>query len=282
MKRALLFVAAGLALVLVLGLFFPLVGTMRVTSDRKRCENHLRELGFMGLHEASGPIPPGTVPNPKLAVDERLSWLVDVLPIIPHPNPAVPAALERIDRKAAWDAGANAAAAQQRIAVLLCPALVPDVPEGQPAVTQYVGIGGVGPDAATFGVVERRVFDPKLKVERLEYDVPPGAGAFRYDQPTPRGAFLDGQAETILIAETNLNLGPWLRGGPSTVRTLDVGPDAPKPVGVGGQFGGMHPGGMNACFADGHVSFIADTISPSVLRLLFTLADPAGAADELP
>lgn len=84
----------------------------------------------------------------------------------------------------------------------------------------------------------------------------------------------------MLFAEVSSDLGPWLRGGPATIRPFDPTAGAKPPIGAGGQFGGNHPGGGLFAFADTSVRFLTDRTSPDVLRGLFTIA--GGKADPVP
>ena len=70
-------------------------------------------------------------------------------------------------------------------------------------MTSYVGIAGLGPNAA-----ELPVEDPR-------------AGVFGFDRSTPLIEITDGTATTMAVAETAESNGPWKAGGPATVRGLD-------------------------------------------------------------
>jgi hypothetical protein len=247
--------------VLLAGFFVVWVAQGRVDQDRVYCANHLRQLGRFAAHhvkpdeKAGGSlptsIPAGTVVVPDLRPDRRLSWVPDLLPALDSRRQATADLAARIDKNRPWDAETNAAAARTTLSVLTCPANPP--PEtGGPAVTQYVGSGGVNPAGATLPPTD------------------PRAGAFRYDAPTPFAALTDGLSHTLLFAETNAALGPWLAGGPATVRGYD---DASRPaIGAGGQFGGNHFGGGNFGFADGSARFLSDRIAGDVFRNLVTIA----------
>src|SRR5437870_4995795 len=69
-------------LVAVAGLFAMVIMSIRGASERTVCQNRLRQLGsalgaYYGKEKS---LPPGTVPNPKLPPEERLSWDVTLLP----------------------------------------------------------------------------------------------------------------------------------------------------------------------------------------------------------
>ena len=146
-----------------------------------------------------------------------------------------------------------------KVLVLLCPGNPPNIDPVQPAPTQYVGIAGLGFDAAAIRFVPPNPASPRT-------------GCFRYDSPTPFDAITDGLSQTLLFGERSDDLGPWLRGGPSTVRGLDDRPEAKPLTGNGGQFGGNHPNASNWAMADGSVRSITPRAKPQVLFDLATIA----------
>jgi prepilin-type processing-associated H-X9-DG protein len=122
----------------------------------------------------------------------------------------------------------------------------------RPFPLSYVGIAGLGPDAPTLPTGH------------------PRAGVFGFDRATGLGQITDGAASTLLLLETARDLRPWTEGGPSSVRGVD--PATRPHLGRGRPFGGYHPGGANAAFADGSVRFLRDSIDPAVLEALSTVA----------
>lgn len=284
-------IALAVAALLIAGLGITWIAKARAVQDRAACANHLRQLTqFADLHsrlhperplfndektrpaltaeerdkllrQGAGPdsVPPGTVVNPALPFDRRLSWVVELLPMLDRR-----ALAEGIDRAAPWDDPKHTAITHNTLPLLLCPGKPRFVPAGVPAVTQYVGNGGIGADAPTVAWIG--VNRPHTR-----------AGAFRYNAATPFDAFRDGLGSSVLIAESDADPGPWLQGGPATVRTFD-GPN--PPIGPGGQFGGLHPGGGQFAFADYSARFLSDRTSPAVLQALFTIA--GGQDDQVP
>lgn len=241
----------------------------RYQADREASRNSLRQLGqFAAAYSTAvanrnpppelASVPPGTVVRPDLPPDRRLSWVVQMLPVLDRRHQDTGKLLSQIELGGAWDSDANAAAGRTPVRVLLCPARPPVVADGEPAVTQFVGIAGVGPDAASLSPDD------------------PRAGAFRYDSATPLTAFPDGLSNTLLFGQTNHQLGPWIRGGPATVRGLV---DGEKLLGDGGQFGGIDVGGTFFGFADGHVTSFGDATRPAILKALATRAGGAAEAD---
>jgi prepilin-type processing-associated H-X9-DG protein len=251
MRRIVTIAVGGVVGLFLIGLFVPLLLRWRMSADRARCENNLRQLAALALLDYAQKhkeFPAGTIVVPNLPPEKRLSWLVPLLPRLGQPTLG-----SAIDRTAAWNTGANRDRADTLLPVLICPAIYADHPADNPAPLHYPGMAGVGPDGPT-----------------LSPDSP-RAGAFRYDAPTPITAFRDGLSNCLLLLETGDKPGRWLAGGPACVRPLDpmsrpyVGPDRP--------FGGGHLGGANAAFADGSVRFLTDRISPDVLEMLAAIAD---------
>ena len=81
---------------------------------------------------------------------------------------------------------------------------------------------------------------------------------------------MDDCSTTLMAIETTVENGPWMAGGPPTVRGLN---QAEQPyLGKGRQFGGSHRGGCMAVFADGSVRLIKDSIKPSTFEALVTIA----------
>ena len=143
----------------------------------------------------------------------------------------------------------NLSAARTRIKMFLCPASK-DVATDD-AVTHYVAMSGIGHAAA---------------------GQPAGAagnGFMGYNRRTSVTMIKDGTSNTIALMETRFDLGPWARGGSSTLRGFDPadGPlDGDKAL-----FGG-HSGGMNAAMADGSVRFLRSSIDPKKLAAAITIA----------
>jgi prepilin-type processing-associated H-X9-DG protein len=271
MARRVAVVFSVLLLFALVGLVIPYVMKMRTRSDLVTCRNNLREMALFAAH-FSGPkpkqprkdvdfIPAGTVVLPGVPPEERLSWAVPLLPGLDQRRQDVVALLATIDEKQPWPAAPNQQAARTKLVTFLCPGNPPEVVADQPAPTSYLGIGGLGRDAAAAA-------DPAR------------AGCFRYDAPTPFDRITDGLSQTLMFGERSGDLGPWLRGGPSTVRGFDDAAGAPPVVGPGGQFGGNHPTGANWALADGSVRLFNPRVDPRVLFGMATIA--GGERDPLP
>jgi hypothetical protein len=206
--------------------------------------------------------PAGTVENPALPADQRLSWVVEVLPYVEQESLA-----GSIDRTRAWDT----AALRSPIATFQCADLDRESPPNPADATPYIGMAGLGSDAPLLHVADRR------------------SGVFGYERRTAHADITDGMSNTLLILESARDNGPWGRGGSSTVRGMDPA-DVPH-LGSGRQFGGTHfsentlfsrrkSNGCNAALSDGSVRFLAESIHPHVLQALATVAGGEDAGND--
>ena len=125
------------------------------------------------------------------------------------------------------------------------PARAPDSPDGYP-VTHYVGVAGVGEDAARLPAGDAR------------------AGMFGYGRQTRQQDLLRGGANTIAVLGVQGRCGPWAEGGTATVRPLTQRPYVNGPDG----FGSGQAHGMVAGMADGSARFLSDKIAPELLDQL--------------
>ncbi len=193
-----------------------------------------------------------------------MSWMVDIFPYVQSTG-------LRLDKAKPWDDPANL---EVRGVDMLGPVLLGELPmfrcganpsragAGWPCFTHYVAIAGLGADAPKLAKTERR------------------AGAFGYERYVCLNDVKDGQATTLLLAETAFENGPWTAGGHPTLRSLL--PERSPYLGPEGQFSALHRSGMlfsrrsghatNMTFADGSVRSLRPDVSPDVLEALATLA----------
>lgn len=121
----------------------------------------------------------------------------------------------------------------------------------QVAASHYVGVAGVGLDAADYDDK-----NPATAKKR---------GIFGYDRRTPIADLPDGASTTIMILQIPPETrGPWLAGGGSTVRGVPE-TNSVKPF-VSAQRDGQK--GTFALMADGSVRFVPDTINDKVFQSL--------------
>jgi hypothetical protein len=223
-------------------LLLPAVQQARTAARRSQSKNNLKQLllAMHNYHDAYNSFPTGTVEDSAEEVDDRLSWIVSILPMFDQA-----ALYEQIDQKSGWKSEANADWTGFNIQALMNPGEA-NALEG---VTHYVGMAGIGEDAAN------------LKVDD------PGAGVFGYNRQTRIRDITDGTSNTIAIMEASVEFGPWAQGGRSTIRGLTEEPYFNGPDGIGGPW----VGGAQGALADGSVRFISENIDPEVFKALMTI-----------
>lgn len=247
-------------MMVVVAILGPTLGLTLITVRRVQehgglvqCQNNLRNLtlGLLGSMTAKGFFPAAAEPNAELPVGRRLSWMTSISAYFDFAG-----LYGAFDRSAPWDDPGNLRF-DVPLGLLRCPCAPESVPPGR---TQFVGITGLGPDS------------PWLPAGH------PRAGVFGFNRVTRPGDVRDGLGSTLLIVETAARNGPWTAGGDPTVRPVD--PALRPHIGPGRPFGGLHPGGVNAAFADGSVRFLRGSIDPRVFEALATVAGgeplPAG------
>lgn len=244
---------------ILIALLLPAVRRVREPAERYQCQNNLKQLmlarhnfesrdrpaPYRATDQPDSPaerlFPPGCF-GPGTTPEERLSWMAALLPYLEQ---------ESLYRQFDLEKGyaGNLPAVQTRIKTFLCPASKEAATVD--AVTHYVAMSGIGHHAA---------------------EQPAGAagnGFMGYDRLTSVAMIKDGTANTIALMETQVGLGPWARGGASTVRGFD-----PADVPLHGDkrpFGG-HPAGMNAAMADGSVRFLHSSIDAHRVAAAITIA----------
>jgi hypothetical protein len=204
-------------------------------------------IALHNIHDVEGHFPPGTSSLGNLPVEKSFSWMVAILPYIEQAN-----VYQAIDRTQPWDSPKNKWCADCSMRIYLSPAhsgsALLTSPQGLP-LTHYVGVAGVGLEAA------------ELPLGHLQ------VGIFGYNRQTRLADITDGTSCTLMVVDTGENNGPWIAGGPATVRGLDP---ARKPyVGRSRQFG--RAGVAMALYADGSVHPIAESIDSEVFEALATI-----------
>ena len=240
--------AVMLTLILVLGAF---IGWC-VLQDHKRFQSHLNEhnlrlvgLGTYVFAETFETFPPSEGFNRAMAelpIEKRLSWLAAVLSFVGQPE----APFVEFEYEEAWDGPKNRLATGLTVDFFQNPALPGFGPTNG---THYVGIAGIGADAA-----------------KLPSD-DPKAGVLGYGRSTPIDGIPDGATRTLLMLSISAKAGPWGQAGPSTLRGLSQQPYVGGPDG----FGSERPG-VYALMADGTARFIDKDVDPKVLEAMATKA----------
>jgi hypothetical protein len=187
---------------------------------------------------------------------ERVSWMAELLPYLGYEG-----LYSQIKFQRSWKDPENVIPAVTLIPPFLDGNSPPTVwhrrQPGMPfeaAATHYVGIAGIGLDAAEYPAGN------PLYAKKL--------GIFGYDRITRLSDITDGTSNTILMAQVPYEArNPWIAGGGSTIRgvpeTKSVQPFVSKlPDGRRGTY---------VIMADGSVRFVSENISDEVFKAMCTI-----------
>jgi prepilin-type processing-associated H-X9-DG protein len=231
-------------------------GWMKAKSQRATCADNLRRLGegIQIYHDSHGKTYPQATLAADLPPEQRLSWLAGMLPDLDRRKDGSSRwqeVYDRLDPKVPWNVDPNRRERDVIVPRFLCPAHPDFNPEAHPGLTHYVGLAGLGGNAAALPQGD------------------PRAGFFGYERILTSTTLQDkdtgkGTAHLMVATETTRDNGPWLAGGYPTVRGLD--PQEEPIVGPGAPFGGLHQGGANVLWADGSVRWTSDRVQPNVFR----------------
>jgi hypothetical protein len=256
---------------LIVRLFETGATTLKGDADMSDPRARIHELAaaMQAYLNANGHFPRGTAnrpPSPDRGIDwrpdQRLSWMVELLPLLgageykdlPH------------DLEKSWQEAPNDMAAQVLIPQFLVRSNPPHTyrvvypgTNRAAAATHYVGVSGVGYDAA-----EYKADDPAV-AKKL--------GVFGYDRITKKEDVKDGLDQTIVLLQVPTDhKSPWLLGGGATVRGVSEDIDAVQPfVCLKYRMNDKEVDGTFAIMGDGKVRFIPATIDPNVFRALCTI-----------
>jgi prepilin-type processing-associated H-X9-DG protein len=254
-----------------------LVIRARLSARNVECQYNLKNIGSgLNAYTDTKPYwPYGTVPNNNLPPEKRLSWYVEAWKFFDQSTLVM-----EMDKS--WDSPNNLEPMARDMEggeypvgywkAFSCPA-APDVSlTGAVSATNYVGISGIGGDyAATLPVSD------------------PWAGLFGYDRRCKETDITNGMSNTMAVAETLQDNGPWTAGGRPTVRGLDQ--SGPPYLGKAGQFNSAHytlsyftwskhSYSTNILFADGSVRSFTDDMDASTLEAMATIhRRPNGKGD---
>lgn len=208
-------------------------------------EAHHRKIleGLEVYRSDAGSFPPAVGGGSLLAPETRLSWIASMLPYFGHRDWH-----QQLEFGYSWNGNQNKPVAGRALEEVINPALgASDADSGFP-VTHYVGLAGIGAQAAELPAGDRR------------------AGVFGYGRKTRLRDIPDGASNTIATVGVAEKLGPWAAGGNATVRAFTERPYVNGPDG----FGSGQPDGMLVGMADGAVRFVSRDVDPLVLEQLAT------------
>ncbi len=228
----------------LVALLLPAVQQAREAARRTQSKNNIKQimLAMHNYHDTFNKFPQGTVPNDDLEIEERLSWLVSILPFLEQAP-----LYDQVNMKAGWESEENSNWFKTVIPTYNHPNFPVNKVDGYGA-THYLGMAGVGAKGPTL-----EANDPK-------------AGVFAYNRATHMRDIRDGTSNTIAVGETT-DPGPYAAGGKSTIRPLVKQPY----INGGNGFGSKSVGGAQFGLADGSVRFISENIDPEVMEALSTI-----------
>jgi uncharacterized protein (TIGR03067 family) len=199
--------------------------------------------------------------------EQRVSFLAELLPYLGKAS--VRSAID--ERKFAWYAKENLSAAETWVPEFLNPSYDQSawrathefVPDRTVGATNYVGIAGVGRDAARYNPA-----DP---------DSAKKLGMIGYDWNSKAADVKDGLSNTIYMMQVPPGLQrPWIAGGGATIVGID---DTGDPF---QEFVTRAPDGKRGAYAlmgDGSVRWIKEGIDPTTFRALVTRAGGESLSD---
>lgn len=150
-----------------------------------------------------------------------------------------------------WDAPVNDEFVRRKFPEFDNPLIAAKTGDDGYPTTHFVGVSGVGSDAA---------------------DLPsthPRAGIFSTNRKTRSADVSDGLSNTMLVAGVETQLGSWARPGTATIRSFQREPYLHGPDG----FGTGEADGMLVLMADGSVKRLSAQTDPAVVRQLAAMAD---------
>jgi hypothetical protein len=207
--------------------------------------NHARLLaGLNGHAKAEKEYPAGAMGGGLMPPETRLSWIAALLPYYGHLDWH-----QQLETGYNWNDARNQRVTRRVLPEVVNPVLGPGATEAGFPVTHYVGVAGVGAEAARAD----------------EKD--PHVGMFGFGRTTRPEDITDGASNTIAILGVTDRPGPWAAGGDATVRALTRRPYVNGPDG----FGSGQPDGMVVGMADGAVRFVSKDIDPEVMERLATI-----------
>ena len=225
----------------------PKAGEKGTVKPAGTVQDRLNSLGITVRQQltVTGSFPAGTWPAPEVPVDRRFSWLAKLVESQSW-QPSVP-----VDWSRPWNDPSNETFVRRRVSELQNPSVTQLTrSDGHPA-THFVGMAGVGTDAASLPTSD------------------PRAGIFGHHRLTRAKDVVDGLGNTIMMAGVQEQLGSWAAGGSATVRGITREPYVNGPDG----FGTGHALGMQVLMADGSVRELSKDTDAQTIRQLATIAD---------
>jgi type II secretory pathway pseudopilin PulG len=244
----------------------PAILAARESARRSTCGNNLKQLaiGLLNYSDTFRAFPIGTTGSRDLPPPDRFSWCPAIWHFIEGKPPRL-----LLDQSQPWNAEVNRF---PKVEITLDWSL----PTERKEIVPFDSIGHFGCPSAgrrerVHGIeVNHYVGMAGLGLRSPEFDLDQsGIGVWGYDRQLKVTGSSDASSATISIIETNHQPGPWLAGGPPTVRGLDI---ASQPYfGPGRQFGGLHSD-CPVAMLDGSVRQLVNETDPAVFAAMITIA----------
>lgn len=233
---------------ILIGMLLPAVQSVREAARRTTCLNNLKQIGLalQNYHSAHQEFPVGGTGwrGPWTPDETQIAWSAFLLPFLEQNN-----VFQQIDFNEAFDSPANATAAEFVIDVYVCPTSIrgKELSDGR-GPCDYGGMYG----------------------ERITSPNNPPKGMLIYGESLSHRDITDGSSNTIIVAEdSDFGDGQWINGLNIFDQAFAINA-APK---FENDIRSRHPGGANAAFADGHVSFLAEMLELETLAAICTRAE---------
>jgi prepilin-type N-terminal cleavage/methylation domain-containing protein/prepilin-type processing-associated H-X9-DG protein len=277
-------------LAVLTGLLLPAVQKVREAAARTQCQNNLKQLGLALHNRASAD---GAFPIYTTDVGDTRRGETWTEAILPQLEQGAVAAL--YDFTQLWVHPANRRAVETPMKVFLCPGVPKTGRVYEYTISPSDVIrAGVADYAGVTGINTTLWFGSPPVLTGPRPSSPWGIFFQAGDGPAPRTRveqITDGTSNTFLLVETAGKPDVYLGGavlpqllnnvwakGPTTLPYL-TGYQAdgrdPGPCVINCSNKGMysfHPGGANACLADGSVRFVSAGIDPAAFAALCTMA----------
>jgi len=227
-------------------LLLPAVQQVREAARRITCANNLRQVGLAlhNYHSTNMVFPKGVTdfrPFQGDANKRNLAWSVFLLPYVDQET-----LFRELDISLPFDHPDNAEAAATSISTFICPSSL-NRPGAIRGTSDYGGIFG----------------------ERINSPNNPPKGIMVFDEAYSLTDVTDGSSNTLIVAEdSEFSDGQWINGGNVFDQAFAINA-APA---FENDIRSNHPGGANGVFADGHVSFLSDSMDLFNLGAICTRA----------
>lgn len=232
---------------ILIGMLLPAVQSVREAARRTTCLNNLKQIGLalQNYHSAHQEFPVGGTGwrGPWTPDETQIAWSAFLLPFLEQGN-----VFRQIDFKEAFDSPTNADAAATVIGVFVCPTSLRGT-----NLTDNRGPCDYG------GIYGERITGPNN----------PPKGLMIYGDSFSHRNITDGSSNTIIVAEdSDFNDGQWING----LNIFDQAFAINAAPAFENDIRSRHPGGANAAFADGHVSFLPENLDLQTLAAICTRA----------